>query len=53
MEIKSLLALLLIIITYIGLTLGYLPYFRMNRAGITIVSVSLLLLLGVVDFKEA
>lgn len=53
MEIKSLLALLLIIITYIGLTLGYLPYFRMNRAGLTMVSVSLLLLLGVVDFQEA
>jgi len=53
MEIKSLLALVLIIITYIGLALGYLPYFRMNRAGLTMVSVSLLLLIGIVDFQEA
>lgn len=50
---EKFLAFLIIGITYVGLALGHLPYFRMNRAGLTMVSVSLLLLLGVIDFEEA
>jgi Na+/H+ antiporter NhaD/arsenite permease-like protein len=40
-------------LTYIGLGLGYLPGLRMNRASIALVGASLLMVLGVLDLKEA
>ncbi|MBD2523308.1 anion transporter [Nostoc sp. FACHB-133] len=44
---------LVIIITYIGLGLGYLPGLRMNRATIAIVGAALLMALGVLDLPAA
>ncbi|WP_442938506.1 hypothetical protein [Nostoc sp.] len=43
---------LVIIITYIGLGLGYLPGLRMNRATIAIVGAAFLMALGVLDFPH-
>ncbi|MEH1911049.1 MAG: anion transporter [Nostoc sp.] len=40
-------------LTYIGLSLGYLPGLRMNRASIALVGASLLMAFGVLDLKEA
>ncbi|MBD2508401.1 anion transporter [Nostoc muscorum FACHB-395] len=42
-----------IIITYIGLGLGYLPGLRMNRATIAIVGAAFLMALGVLDLPAA
>ncbi len=53
MEIKNLLASLVILLTYVGLTLGHLPFFRMNRAGIILVGVTILSLMGIINLKEA
>ncbi|MBN3910571.1 MAG: anion transporter [Nostoc sp. NMS1] len=44
---------LVIIITYIGLGLGYLPGLRMNRATIAIVGAAFLMALGVLDLPAA
>lgn len=44
---------LVIIITYIGLGLGYLPGLRMNRATIAIVGAAFLIALGVLDLPAA
>lgn len=44
---------LVIILTYIGLGLGYLPGLRMNRATIAIVGAALLMALGVLDLPAA
>lgn len=53
MEIKNLLASFVILLTYVGLTLGHLPFFRMNRAGIILVGVTILSLMGIINLKEA
>ncbi|MBP5974916.1 anion transporter [Brasilonema sp. CT11] len=44
---------LVIILTYIGLGLGYLPGLRMNRATIAIVGAAALMALGVLDLRAA
>ncbi|MEH2285672.1 MAG: anion transporter [Nostoc sp.] len=44
---------IIIVLTYIGLGLGYLPGLRMNRASIALVGASLLMAFGVLDLKEA
>lgn len=44
---------LVILITYIGLGLGYLPGLRMNRATIAIVGAAFLMALGVLDLPAA
>lgn len=49
----TVLRLIVIGLTYIGLGLGYLPGLRMNRASIAVVGASLLMALGVLDLKEA
>ncbi|MER3479940.1 MAG: anion transporter [Meiothermus sp.] len=40
-------------LTYLGLGLGYLPGYRMNRAAIAITGAALLVVLGVLDLEEA
>ncbi|MFN4070463.1 MAG: SLC13 family permease [Thermus caldifontis] len=47
------LSLLVLLLTYLGLALGGLPGYRMNRAGVALVGASLLVLLGVLDLEEA
>lgn len=49
----TLLRLLVIALTYIGLGLGYLPGLRMNRATISLVGAALLMALGVLDLRAA
>lgn len=44
---------IIIILTYIGLGIGYLPKLRMNRATIAITGAALLMALGVLDLKAA
>jgi Na+/H+ antiporter NhaD/arsenite permease-like protein len=44
---------LVVVLTYIGLGLGYLPGLRMNRATIAIVGAAALMALGVLDLKAA
>lgn len=44
---------LVVVLTYIGIGLGYLPGLRMNRATIAITGAALLMALGVLDLKEA
>jgi Na+/H+ antiporter NhaD/arsenite permease-like protein len=44
---------LVVVLTYIGLGLGYLPGLRMNRATIAIVGAAALMALGVLDLKVA
>ncbi len=51
MEVREVLGSLALALAYLGLGLGYLPGYRMNRAGIALVGASLLLLLGVLDLK--
>ncbi len=50
---RGLLSGLIILLTYVGLALGHLPPFRMNRAGIVLVALTILSLVGVLDFGEA
>ncbi|MFN3180138.1 MAG: SLC13 family permease [Thermus sp.] len=52
-EIREGLSLLVLLLTYLGLALGGLPGYRMNRAGVALVGASFLLLLGVLDLEEA
>jgi Na+/H+ antiporter NhaD/arsenite permease-like protein len=40
-------------LTYLGLGLGYLPGYRMNRAAIAITGAALLVVLGVLNLEEA
>lgn len=47
------LALAVLLFTYVGLGLGYLPGYRMNRAAIAVIGAALLLLLGVLNLDEA
>ncbi len=44
---------LVVVLTYIGLGLGYLPGLRMNRATIALVGAAALMALGVLDLKAA
>lgn len=44
---------LVVVVTYIGLGLGYLPGLRMNRATIALVGAAALMALGVLDLKAA
>ncbi|BAQ65745.1 SLC13 family permease [Geminocystis sp. NIES-3709] len=44
---------LVIIISYIGLGLGYLPGLRLNRATIALIAAAILITLGVLTLKEA
>ncbi|GAA6731846.1 SLC13 family permease [Thermus sp. 93170] len=44
---------LVLLLAYLGLALGGLPGFRMNRAGVALVGASFLVLLGVLDLEEA
>ncbi|MDM7323960.1 MAG: SLC13 family permease, partial [Thermus sp.] len=52
-EIQGALSLLVLLLTYLGLALGGLPGYRMNRAGVALVGASFLVLLGVLDLQEA
>ncbi|WP_038070935.1 SLC13 family permease [Thermus scotoductus] len=52
-EIREGLSLLVLLLTYLGLALGGLPGYRMNRAGVALVGASFLVLLGVLDLREA
>ncbi|WP_436410685.1 SLC13 family permease [Thermus scotoductus] len=52
-EILEGLSLLVLLLTYLGLALGGLPGYRMNRAGVALVGASFLVLLGVLDLREA
>lgn len=52
-EIREGLSLLVLLLTYLGLALGGLPGYRMNRAGVALVGASFLVLLGVLDLQEA
>ncbi|MEN2981424.1 MAG: SLC13 family permease [Thermus sp.] len=47
------LSLLVLFLTYLGLALGGLPGYRMNRAGVALVGASFLLLLGALDLEAA
>ncbi|TBH17584.1 SLC13 family permease [Thermus thermamylovorans] len=53
MEAREALSLLVLLLTYLGLALGGLPGYRMNRAGVALVGASFLVLLGVLDLGEA
>ncbi|WP_022797748.1 SLC13 family permease [Thermus islandicus] len=53
MVLRETLSLLVLFLTYLGLALGGLPGYRMNRAGVALVGASLLVLLGELDLKEA
>ena len=44
---------LVVLLTYVGLGLGYLPGLRMNRATIALVGAAALIALGVLDLKSA
>ena len=44
---------LVVVLTYVGLGLGYLPGLQMNRATIALVGSALLMALGVLDLKAA
>jgi len=50
-EAKELLALFVLVLTYLGLGVGHLPGYRMNRAGIALVGAAFLILLGVLDLE--
>ncbi|MER3537416.1 MAG: anion transporter [Thermus sp.] len=52
-EAKELLALFVLVLTYLGLGVGHLPGYRMNRAGIALVGAAFLILLGVLDLETA
>lgn len=52
-EIREGLSLLVLFLTFLGLALGGLPGYRMNRAGVALVGASFLVLLGVLDLEEA
>ncbi|WP_243029945.1 SLC13 family permease [Thermus altitudinis] len=52
-EIREGLSLLVLLLTYLGLALGGLPGYRMNRAGVALVGASFLVLLGTLDLEEA
>lgn len=52
-EIREGLSLLVLLLTYLGLALGGLPGYRMNRAGMALVGASFLVLLEVLDLREA
>lgn len=49
----QLLAYAALFLTYLGLGLGYIPGYRMNRAAIAIVGAALLIVLGVLDLNSA
>jgi Na+/H+ antiporter NhaD/arsenite permease-like protein len=53
MDPRAALSLLVLLLTYLGLALGGLPGYRMNRAGVALVGASLLLLLGTLDLEAA
>ncbi|WP_038055259.1 SLC13 family permease [Thermus amyloliquefaciens] len=53
MGVREAVSALVLLLTYLGLALGGLPGYRMNRAGVALVGASFLLLLGVLDLKEA
>ncbi|MCV4820795.1 hypothetical protein OFM15_32440, partial [Escherichia coli] len=40
-------------LTYLGLGLGYLPGYRMNRAAIALTGAALLIVVGVLDLERA
>ncbi|GAB5603276.1 SLC13 family permease [Thermus sp. FJN-A] len=52
-EIREGLSALVLLLAYLGLALGGLPGYRMNRAGVALVGASFLVLLGVLDLEEA
>lgn len=43
----------IVLLTYVGLALGHLPGYRMNRAGIALVGASFLVLVGRLDLEAA
>ena len=49
----ELLAYAVLLLTYLGLGLGYWPGYRMNRAAIALTGAAFLIVLGVLDFEEA
>ena len=49
----SILAYFVLVLTYTGLGMGYLPGWRMNRATIAVVGAAALIALGVLDLREA
>ncbi|MGQ9754110.1 MAG: SLC13 family permease, partial [Thermaceae bacterium] len=51
--VRDLLAVPVLILTYLGLGMGHLPGYRMNRAGIALVGAAFLILLGVLDLEAA
>jgi Na+/H+ antiporter NhaD/arsenite permease-like protein len=53
MDPRAALSLLVLLLTYLGLALGGLPGYRMNRAGVALVGASFLLLLGTLDLEAA
>ncbi len=53
MALREALSLLVLLLAYLGLALGGLPGYRMNRAGVALVGASLLVLLGELDLQEA
>lgn len=53
MALRETLSLLALLLAYLGLALGGLPGYRMNRAGVALVGASLLVLLGALDLEEA
>jgi Na+/H+ antiporter NhaD/arsenite permease-like protein len=53
MDPRAALSLLVLLLTYLGLALGGLPGYRVNRAGVALVGASFLLLLGTLDLEAA
>ncbi|TFU26434.1 SLC13 family permease [Thermus tengchongensis] len=53
MEVREAVSGLVLLLTYLGLALGGLPGYRMNRAGVALVGASFLVLLGTLDLEEA
>ncbi|MFD3005330.1 SLC13 family permease [Thermus tengchongensis] len=53
MEVWEAVSGLVLLLTYLGLALGGLPGYRMNRAGVALVGASFLVLLGTLDLEEA
>jgi Na+/H+ antiporter NhaD/arsenite permease-like protein len=49
----ELLAYAVLLLTYLGLGLGYWPGYRMNRAAIALTGAAFLIVLGVLNFEEA
>lgn len=47
------LAYAVLLLTYLGLGLGYWPGYRMNRAAIALTGAAFLIVLGVLDFEQA